>query len=181
MNLDIRPPISFLVDNPLYNESMKRILISLIAILFVAGCGTVTANTGTLPPQKLITPTVSGVTSTAAGVPLKIVSMNSPVWPGDMLKVTIQTAPGYWCEINGLKDRIQADNQGLIYLVYATNGYNPGYYRLDIRVGKDLDKNPPLSSGGVATTTQPYYPPGKTPIITRYPVEAELITSFFVN
>ncbi len=97
------------------------------------------------PPQKLI----------KSDVPLRLVSTTSPIWPGDNITLILQTTPNtdcsasyqysYW--VSGPGGRIRqwstvnggecSDDKGNVTVVLETSdGIDPGYYRLNITIGR---------------------------------------------
>jgi len=169
---------------------MKKLIIVLVTLsilLFspVVGCGnkaeaagvssssgetvinaTVTGNE--LPPQKLV----------KSDIPLKIVSMTNPVWPGDEDKITIQTEPNKYCLTNftATNAGIMSDEKGIAsFIIKIDEKQQPGYLRLDIQVGTKMVGIPPNTA--IIGTVSPNYP--KSTWLAD--AKAEMITSIFVN
>ena len=132
----------------------KKIIFCLIIVSLVvmAGCGSKAASVkptnplvvsgSDLPPQKLL----------KSDVPLKIISMTNPVWPGDQIKIIVSTKPNYYCQSriewintgnpNNLimdwhSEQARCNDSGNGNIILTAPDV-PGYCRIDIKVGKTI-------------------------------------------
>ena len=125
---------------------MKRLGLSLVFAVFLVSCGSGGSRAALVsnPPQK----------TEIKGIPLRIVSMTSPVWPGDDLIVNIRTLPKtlvlFWASPslrnaagdNGIGSVwVTSDDKGDAQLKTTVLG-DPGYYRLNVTALKVRDGIP---------------------------------------
>ncbi len=124
---------------------MKRLGLLLWFAVSLVSCGGVGSRPMLVsnPPQKM----------EITGIPLRIVSMTSPVWPGDDLIVNIRTRPNTLVQFWGSPSLPAAGDYG-IGTIWVTSDHrgdaqlrtsvvgDPGYYRLHVTALKIRDGIP---------------------------------------
>ena len=125
---------------------MKRLGLSLVFAVFLVSCGSGGSRAALVsdPPQK----------TEITGIPLRIVSMTSPVWPGDDLIVNIHTLPKTLVLFWGSPSYRNAAGDNGVGTVWVTSNEkgdaqlktsvlgDPGYYRLNVTALKVRDGIP---------------------------------------
>jgi len=158
----------------------KLLLVCLVALMILTGCSTAKAADAGIISSATTPAVVTGSDLPAtkllvSEVPLKLVSVTHPVWPGDEVKVVIQTAPNMVCMCNlSSGHSFKADENGIALLTFTIDkNQTPGYLRLQIEAGKIASRYNAAYLG----TPPPNAP--KTTFIAE--PKATIITSILVN